>query len=78
LMAHILREMPLFLTLRDGEGNALVTAMLPPGRQHRDGFRPIIVGTSNSDPYPDHAEAIAALGDHFGIVLDRARCYPYR
>lgn len=27
LSAHIQREMPLFLTLRDAEGNALVTAM---------------------------------------------------
>jgi hypothetical protein len=77
LTAHIQREMPLFLTLRDGEGNALVTAMLPPGGQNRDGFSPIIVGVANSDPYPEHAEAIRALGDHFGIVLDRARCYPY-
>src|SRR5258706_10024942 len=31
LEAHVQREMPLFLTLRDGEGNALSTAMLPPG-----------------------------------------------
>ena len=29
LEAHVQREMPLFLTLRDGEGNALTTAMLP-------------------------------------------------
>ena len=37
LAAHIQTEMPLFLTLRDGEGNNLVTAMLPPGGQERDG-----------------------------------------
>ena len=30
--AHIRRTMPVFLTLRDGEGNALATAMLPPRR----------------------------------------------
>ena len=30
------------------------------------------------DPYPQHADAIKALGDHFGLTLDRARCYPYR
>ncbi len=77
LATHIQREMPLFLTLRDGEGNALVTAMLPPGGKERDRFSPIIVGVSNSDPYPEHGEAIRALGDHFGIKLDRARCYPY-
>src|SRR5690349_20685287 len=52
LNAHLQREMPLFLTLRDGEGNALVTAMLPPhGREDRT-FRPIVVGPTNSDPYP--------------------------
>jgi hypothetical protein len=77
LAAHIQREMPLFLTLRDGDGDHLVTAMLPPGGQERDGFSPIIVGVSNCDPYPEHGEAIRALGSHFGIKLDRARCYPY-
>ena len=33
--AHIQREMPLFLTLRDDEGAPLVTAMLPSGRPAR-------------------------------------------
>jgi hypothetical protein len=33
LEAHVQREMPLFLTLRDKDGNALTTAMLPPGWQ---------------------------------------------
>jgi hypothetical protein len=77
LAAHIQREMPLFLTLRDDEGIALVTAMLPPGGQERDGFSSMVVGIANSDPYPEHGEAIRALGDHFGLRLDRARCYPY-
>jgi hypothetical protein len=78
LKAHLQRAMPLFLTLRDGEGKPLVTAMLPPGGQEDRGFRPIIVGMSNSDPYAEHGEAIRALAQHFGIELDRARCYPYR
>src|SRR6266478_2635136 len=43
LKAHIQREMPIFLTLRNDDG-----------------------------------EPIAALGKHFGIALERARCYPYR
>jgi len=35
LNAHLQREMPLFLTLRNDDGAALVTAMLPPrGREH--------------------------------------------
>ena len=76
--AHIQRQMPLFLTLRNAEGEALVTAMLPPRGQPDPGFRPIIVGCGNADPYPQHADAIRALGDHFGLELDRGRCYPYQ
>ena len=78
LKAHIQREMPLFLTLRDGEGNPQVTAMLPPGGHDDRSFRPIIVGMANADPYVDHADAIKALGQHFGLALERGRCYPYR
>jgi hypothetical protein len=78
LKAHIQREMPLFLTLRDDEGNPLATAMLPPGGNDDRNFRPIIVGMANADPYIAHADAIKALGQHFGITLDRGRCYPYR
>src|SRR5665213_3018659 len=54
LNAHIQREMPLFLTLRDGDGNALVTAMLPPQGRDTSFFRPIIVGKANGDPYEPH------------------------
>jgi len=78
LKAHLQREMPLFLTLRDEDGNALVTAMLPPGGKHDRMFRPIVVGPDNSDPYPFHGDAIRALADHVGMPLDRDRCYPHR
>jgi hypothetical protein len=37
----------------------------------------MVVGPSNGDPYPEHGEAIRALGEHFGLALNRARCYPY-
>src|SRR5579871_4758541 len=76
--AHIQREMPLFLTLRDDEGTPLATAMLPPGGRDDRSLRPIIVGPSNADPYAEEGEAIHALGKHFGMTLERARCYPYR
>jgi hypothetical protein len=66
----------LFLTLRGEDGKALVTAMLPPRGKQGGGC--IIVGPANADPYPEHADAIAALGEHFGIPLDRSSCYPYR
>jgi hypothetical protein len=76
--AHIRRSMPLFLTLRDENGQPLVTAMLPPRGKRDPDFGSIIVGPGNGDPYPDHADAIKTLGAHFGLTLDRARCYPYR
>jgi len=78
LKAHIQRVMPVFLTLRDAEGTGLATAMLPPPQGADPTFRPVIVGHGNSDPYPQHGEAIRALGEHFGLALERTRCYPYR
>ncbi len=81
--AHIRRTMPVFLTLRDGEGNALATAMLPPPQRQQAAGRddvaicPMVVGHANSDPYPEHWEAIRSLGRHFGLALDPSRCYPY-
>jgi hypothetical protein len=78
LKGYIQRVMPRFLTLRDGEGEALVTAMLPPTGQSERAFKPIIVGFENTDPYPDYGEAIAVLGKHLSLTLDPARCYPYR
>ncbi len=78
LNAHIQSEMPMFLTLRDGDGKGLATAMLPPGGVEQSGFRPIVVGPNNADPYPVHGDAIEKLGEHFGVTLDRERCFPYR
>ncbi|HWA29633.1 MAG TPA: hypothetical protein VG867_00980 [Rhizomicrobium sp.] len=77
LAAHIARAMPLFLTLRDREGKGLATAMLPPGAQENAGFRIIIVGPANGDPYPEHGDAIEALAKHTGLTLDRESCFPY-
>ena len=77
MQAHIQREMPLFLTLRNFEGGALATAMLPPKSRNRSNPKIIIVGKGNSDPYPAHEAAIQALGAYLGLTLDRARCYPY-
>ena len=78
LKAHVQRAMPMFLTLRDREGNPLATAMLPPGGSDDPAFGMIIVGAENADPYPEHGAAIEALGQHLGIMLSRERCYPYR
>ena len=76
LRAHIERAMPMFATLRHKEGTGLATAMVPT-RQNRTAVRPIIVGYVNGDPYAEHGPAIEALGRHLGLVLDRARCFPY-
>jgi hypothetical protein len=75
---HILRAMPLFLTLRDQDGMALATAMLPATGQDPTSFRSIIVGPGNADPYDHFADAIRALAEHVHMRLDRAHCYPYR
>ena len=78
LNAHVQRHMPLFLTLRDAEGEPLATAMLPPGGKADPKFAIIIVGPDNGDPYPKHEEAIAAVAAHFALSLPRDRCFPYR
>jgi hypothetical protein len=77
LKAHVRRVMPVFLTLRDADGAALATAMLPADPRQPRAVTPIVVGPGNGDPYPAHADAIAKLGAHFGVGLERARCYPY-
>ncbi len=77
LERHIRQAMPVFLTLRDQEGRGLATAMLWRPGQRASGSRSIIVGPKNSDPYVQRAKAIQALETHFGLILDRARCFPY-
>ncbi len=77
LGAHIQNTMPLFLTLRDRDGNAHVTAMLPPRGHDDPAFRMIIVGNANSDPYPDYESAIHSLASYFALRLDREFCFPY-
>ena len=78
MKAHLARAMPLFLTLRANDGTPLATAMLPPGGRPTSGFRIIIVGPDNGDPYASEADSIEALGKHFGLTLDRSSCFPYR
>ncbi len=78
--AHVRRTMPVFLTLRDGDGTPLATAMLPPQQPvGRDTLAvcPMVVGPRNGDPFPEHGDAIRTLGTHFGVALARSRCYPY-
>jgi hypothetical protein len=77
LAAHVRRTMPMFLTLRDSDGNGLATAMLAPKGSNQPAVRPIVVGPRNTDPYPQHESAINKLAEHFGVSLDRSRCYPY-
>ena len=47
LKSHVLKVMPIFLTLRDSSGGGLVTAMLPPAGKDERSFRPIVVGPSS-------------------------------
>ena len=78
LKSHVQRAMPIFVTLRDRDGTAHVTAMLPPAGEDEQSFRPIVVGPSNTDPFAEQGDAINALAEHFGLTLDSQRCYPYR
>lgn len=77
LKRHVGEAMPLYLTLRADDGEGLATAMLPPQGRNQANFRIIVVGPGNSDPYVDHADAIAALGAKFGLALEREDCFPY-
>lgn len=77
LEAYIQSVMPIFVTLRNGEGGALVTGMLPVEGFDENDMCPIIVGVENSDPYPTYRDAIEMLGLHYGLLLERERCYPY-
>src|SRR5262245_38008450 len=77
LEAHVQGEMPLFLTLRDRDGNALTTAMLTQGGEASGGFRLVIVHASNSVRFPRQDPSIVRLGAHFGLTLERDRCFPY-
>jgi hypothetical protein len=51
--------------------------MLPPHGAANASFRIVIVGPANGDPYVAHSDAIAALGTHYGLTLDRESCFPY-
>lgn len=77
LKDHLARTTPLFLTLRADDGAGLATAMLPPRGRNDPDFHTIVVGPENADPYVAYGDAILALGRHFGLNLERARCYPY-
>lgn len=77
LKAHVERTMPVFLTLRDREGTALATAMLPPKGTSRAAFDPLIMGPDYSDPKSEHADAIGALEKHFGVDLRSAGHNPF-
>lgn len=74
----IRRVMPLFMTLRDDDGQAYATAMLPPLGCADALFRAVVVGRANADPWPAYADAINALAAHYHLTLDHANCYPYR
>jgi hypothetical protein len=78
LKLHLRQTMPMFLTLRDSEGNPLATAMLPPRGEDDPAFASIIVGPGNADPFINEGTAIEALGQHFRMMLSRERCYPYK
>jgi len=72
LEAHIQRAMPLFLTLRDRDGTALVTAMLPPAGKDSGSHSIFVWGAGGVDPYESHALALQVLETKFDLsIIDR-------
>jgi aromatic ring-cleaving dioxygenase len=62
-----------FFSLRDAMANPVATAMVVDPAL---ALGSIVVGPRNRNPFPDHREAIIALGDHLKIPLDE-RSFPY-
>lgn len=81
LKAHLMRTMPMFLTLRDREGAPLANAMLPPCGRDDGSYACKIVGPGGSDALSSHPDAAEALATHFGLsireqVAEHHFCYP--
>lgn len=63
-----------YFSFREGD-TSVVTARVPlAGVAETQG--PIVVGRRNSDPYPDHGDAIEALAAAISTPLPDS-CYPY-
>ena len=77
LGAHVKRAMPQFLTLRDRDGTALATAMLPPAGKDADAYAPTVFGPNRGDAFATEGEAIAALEKHSGVKLQRGTSYAH-
>ena len=69
LNAHLLRAMPIFLTLRDGEGAALANAVLPPEGKSPGIDHSVLVGPCYTDPSESQSEAIKALEQHYKLSV---------
>ena len=69
LSAHVLRTMPIYLTLRDLEGTALANAVLPADGDCEEDHHAVVIGPGHADPFASQAEAIRALERHYGVRL---------
>ena len=70
LSAHLSQAMPIFLTLRDCDGTALATAVVPPQGKPNGRFQSVVVAPDCGDPFPAQGAAIAALEMQFGVRFD--------
>lgn len=73
LGAHVLRTMPIYLTLRDREGTALANAVLPAKDDLQEDHHAVVIGPGHADPFASQAEAIHALELHYGVSLQTKR-----
>lgn len=67
------RPTPYYALSRPDGGILAIGCVAPAG----EGGSTIMVGCANADPWPDHAEAIARLGDRIRRHLG-PECYPRR
>ena len=79
LKAHIQREMPLFLTLRDdGRHAARYRDAAARAGATTAAFARSSSGPAMPIPIRSRAMRFARSAQHYGMTLERARCYPYR
>ena len=70
LSAHLTRTMPIFLTLRESDGTAVASALLPQDPDQLS-IAARVIGPGDNDAFREQREALQALEKHLGKKLRR-------
>jgi len=73
LSSHLKRTMPIFLTLRESDGTAVASAILPQDPES-ESIAARVIGPGDCDAFRAQREALVALEQHLGKPL-RRQCY---